>query len=174
PAGRAWRRAGAQAGDRLFVSGPLGLARLGLTYLEQGGDPGDPAWEAPLAALIRPRPRLALARRLQQAAVRPRAALDLSDGLARDLPRLALASGLRAEIRSADLPAPPAMLCAQLGVDPARCALLGGEDYQLLLAGPAELAGDELVDVGALVEGEPGEVLVDSKPLSIKGFDHFA
>lgn len=174
PAGRAWRRTGARAKDHLFVSGTLGLARLGLTYLEQGGDPGDPAWEEPLAALLRPRPRLELSRRLQSGALGPSAALDLSDGLARDLPRLALASGLCAELRGADLPSPPAELCAQVGLDPQRCALLGGEDYELLLAGPAELAGDGLVDVGTLREGAAGEVLVDRKPLDIKGFDHFS
>ena len=174
PAGRAWLRSGARAGDHLFVSGTLGLARLGLSYLEGGGDPRDPAWRAPLQALVRPRPRLELARRLQQGARRPTAALDLSDGLARDLPRLALASGLQAELRGADLPGPPAELCAQLGIEPTRCALLGGEDYQLLLAGPAELSADGLIDVGRLVSGTPGAALIDSKPLGDKGFDHFS
>ncbi len=99
------RRHGARAGDRLFVTGRLG-GSLGGRHL-------------------RFQPRLAeaqwLARRLPVHAM-----MDLSDGLAKDLPRLAGGAGLGFEVE------PEALPCAT-GCSPAQ-AWGDGEDYELLLA----------------------------------------
>ncbi|MGE0712278.1 MAG: thiamine-phosphate kinase [Planctomycetota bacterium] len=180
--GRALRRDAGRAGDRLFVSGPLGWARLALLWLEEQPRPAaelarelaDGPWARALAALLRPRPRLELGRVLAGRGERI-AAMDLSDGLARDLPRLALASGLAAEVTRARLPGPDPALCAALGRSPADLAWEGGEDYELLVAGPAELAEvDGLTEIGHLVAGEPGRVSLDGTPVTLAGFDHFA
>src|SRR5690606_5976701 len=110
PAGQALRRSSGRAGDRLYVSGQLGWARLGLLWLQAGGDPRDPDLARAVQALLAPQPRLALGQRLRgwAAAASPNApfvaCMDLSDGLATDLPRLARASGLSARVDAAALP----------------------------------------------------------------------
>ena len=142
-------RSTARAGDRLFVSGPLGGAAavvsawLAGESLEGRGE----AWADAERRFRRPVPRLELGRRL---AGRASAGIDLSDGLLPDLERLAAASGLDAVVETARLPIHEAA-----GLE---LALAGGEDYELLVAGPPELAEEfaELVEVGRLVEPEDG------------------
>jgi thiamine-monophosphate kinase len=176
PRGGAWTRAGGRAGDVLWVSGRLGLARAGLLWLLAEGDPGDALLAPGLARLLAPAPRLDLVAPLRAAGVR--AGMDLSDGLCRDLPRLLLASGLAARVDSARLPAPSPALGARLGRRPAELAWVGGEDYELLVAGPADLGarcpGADLTAIGELVAGPPGQVTL-AGPLAgerFAGFDH--
>lgn len=65
--------------------------------------------------------------------------MDVSDGLARDLPRLCRESAAGARIEAEELPYAPrfAALCAALRADPLDLALHGGEDYVLLFTLPA-------------------------------------
>ena len=80
-------RSGAQPGDRLYVTGPVGDAGIGLTLAS-----GDPAASGPLVeAYRRPRPRLAEGALLAPVAS---AMMDLSDGLLIDASRMAQASGV--------------------------------------------------------------------------------
>lgn len=121
------RRDGAQVGDTIWVTGALGLAGAGWRL------PDPPP--AALAALRRPEPPVAFALALAAAGLAT-AGLDLSDGLARDLPRLARASGVALHVDPALLPGAPA-----LGLPPGSDAALlhqtaGGEDYQLLFTAP--------------------------------------
>jgi thiamine-monophosphate kinase len=115
-------RGGAQAGDILCVTGHLGLAGAG--YIMNTPPP------AALTALRRPTPPLELALSLSKLEG-VHGAMDLSDGLATDLPRLCRASGLGAVIDPERIPYHPAI--AQL---PERrdYALAAGDDYQLLVA----------------------------------------
>jgi len=174
--GRALLRSSGRAGDHLFVSGPLGWSRLGLLWLTRGGAADAEGWSRALDSLLDPRPRLEVGAAVVEHGLRA-ACLDLSDGLARDLPRLARASGLRAVVDSARLPGPSPELAAELGLDPLELAWLGGEDYELLLAGGDELAAIEgLIEIGRLVAGEPGSVELTG-PLAgreLEGFDHLA
>ena len=64
------------------------------------------------------------------------AMMDLSDGLAQDLPRLCAASGVGAEIHTAQLPIHPdaEALAAEDGIPAGLHALADGEDYELLFA----------------------------------------
>lgn len=155
PAGGGLWRDGAGPGAQLFVSGPLGLARAGLLWLEGGGSPDEPALASAIQALLDPTPRLELGALLR---AHPCAVLDLSDGLARDLPRLAKACGCAAEVELARLPAPDAELAMRVEQAPSSLAWLGGDDYELLVAGPPELASLGLAPFGRLVAGPPGEV----------------
>jgi thiamine-monophosphate kinase len=89
---------------------------------------------------LRPEPQLALGKWL---GMQPAgAAMDISDGVARDLHRLCHESGVGAEIGAEALPLSPrfTMLCKSLGADPLALALGGGEDYVLLFTLPAGLA----------------------------------
>jgi thiamine-monophosphate kinase len=115
-------RGGARAGDELWVTGALGLAGAG--YSLANPEPGA------LAALQRPDPPLEFA--LALARIRPPTAMmDLSDGLAADLPRLCARSGVGAIVDPAALPRDPA-----LPVDALALQTSGGDDYQLLFSAP--------------------------------------
>lgn len=99
-------RGGGRPGDVLFVTGVLGGSLASGWHLQF-------------------RPRLAEARWLVQRFC-PRAMMDVSDGLAADLPRLAAASRCGYAVDSAAVP-------CRAGV-PLRHALGDGEDFELLFA----------------------------------------
>ena len=158
PRGRALRRDGARAGDAIYVSGALGGSALGMAS-GRGN-----AWRRHL----RPEPRLALGRFLRET-VRATAAMDLSDGLSLDLPRLCAASGLGAEI---DAPPP-----AAAPRSPRRSH--GGEDYELLFTAPprapvaAAFERIPLTRIGMMRRWDPGKVILAGNPLAPGGYDHF-
>ena len=147
-------RATARAGDSLFVSGPLGGAAAVVEKRLAGEavDDSSDAWRDALRRFARPQPRLDVARQL---AGRATALIDLSDGLRHDASRLALASGLSARLDLARIPSHPAVPADSLE----RLALDGGEEYELLAAGPADLEGlAGLIRVGQLEAGPAGIV----------------
>lgn len=117
-------RGGAKAGDRLYLTGPVGDAGMGLDLLRS-----DPAASGPLVdAYRRPRPRLA-----EGALLGPHvhAMMDVSDGLLIDATRMAAASGLAVTIDLADVPLSEAL--RTFGHD-ALTAATAGDDYELLFA----------------------------------------
>ncbi|MCC7429144.1 MAG: thiamine-phosphate kinase [Alphaproteobacteria bacterium] len=145
--GRALLRAGARAGDEIWVSGTIGDGALGLLALTGGLD-ALPA-EARGALVQRyhlPEPRVALGRRLVGIAT---ACQDVSDGLVADLGHICRASRLAAEIEAEAVPLSPAAEAA-LAADPSLLAriLTGGDDYELLFAA-APTAGESLRAIGA-------------------------
>ncbi len=125
-------RRGARPGDVLCVTGALGASRAALA-LARG--------EGPLPEPLRlrhlyPTPRLAEGLLL---AADAHAMMDLSDGMAGDLPKLAAASDVGFEIDFDSLPVSDDLLAASSSAATARrWALAGGEDYELLVALPAE------------------------------------
>lgn len=184
PQGRALTRAGAQAGDDLWVSGTPGLAALGLQQRLGKVSLRDTAATRCLAALDRPQPRVALGLALRDLAT---AAIDISDGLLADIGHILERSGLAAEVDFARLP----RAALECGVDTAlaqACLLGGGDDYELAFAAPSgrrdELAalaarlGLPLTRIGALRAGPAGQLaLIDASgqtmPLPSRGWDHF-
>ncbi|HYL05084.1 MAG TPA: thiamine-phosphate kinase [Thermoanaerobaculia bacterium] len=155
PGARWLRRAGAAAGHQLWLGGTAGESAAGRLLIGAGArfaagrvilPAGWAGWERrrALARAARravrrhllPEPQLALGQWLarQQAG----AAIDVSDGVARDLYRLCGASGVGARIEAARLPLAPdfTALCAALAADPTQLALGGGEDYVLLFTLP--------------------------------------
>jgi thiamine-monophosphate kinase len=184
-AGDEIRRQGARPGDRIWVSGTIGDAFLGLKLLR--GEYADlPA--ADRAALVGrfhlPEPRTVLGPRLVGIA---HAMLDVSDGLLADLGHICDASGVGATVRLASLPLSAAarrLVEAQPELGP-RLAT-GGDDYELLFAAPpdasaaigrlaAELALP-IADIGTIEPGG-GVHLVDAAgnpiPVAAAGWRHF-
>lgn len=132
-------RSGGRPGDELWVTGALGEAAAGFLGV-QGRVP-----ESGLDWLRRPRPPVAFGAALGETGLAT-AMMDLSDGLARDLPRLCAKSGVGARIDPGSLPCGPALA----GVaDPIAWQVAFGDDYQLLFAAPPERASDLLTLAGS-------------------------
>lgn len=170
PRGKAVLRSGAEVGDALFVTGELGGSLAG-KHLEF-------------------EPRLVEARWLaQQFSVH--AMIDLSDGLAGDLPHLLKASQAGAELLATSIPISRQARLAAKGESatrpPLTAALSDGEDFELLFT----VAGRDAVPVldawrkqfpnlaltciGRITAGE-GITLRDKqgvRPLSAHGYAHF-
>jgi len=181
------RRRDARPGDRLWVGGTLGESGAGLRLLRRGARltahgerahvflPGelradDTVAEAARAAVRRhlePSAQLALGGWLGAQRRSERiAALDLSDGLGRDLPRLARESGVGVEVDSAALPLAEGFreLCDALGQDPLDLALGGGEDYVILFTLPAALEPPKRLGchaIGTITDGDELTLLRD-------------
>ncbi len=147
-------RSGGKPGDALYVSGRLGGSLASGRHLDFV-------------------PRLAEARWLT-AHFKPNAMMDLSDGLAADLPRLAAASGCGFSIQREQIPLSRGCTLAQ--------ALGDGEDFELLFALPlrhgpplerawkTQFPRLPLTRIGALLSASD-----KSTPLhSSRGFHHFA
>ncbi len=172
-AARPVTRSGARVGDGLWLAGPVGLAAAGLAALARGVK--DARLDVAIAAWRRPRALTAEGRGLAGVA---HAAVDVSDGLARDLDHLAIASGVCATVDEAALRGHGGDAlggaAAALGRDALDLALHGGEDYALLAASATPLPG--FTRIGE-IRGGRGLVLcaADGReaPLAARGFDHF-
>lgn len=116
-------RAGAHAGDTLYVTGALGGPGAALTAWMRGGTPDDAA----RARFAHPEARIAAG--LWLAAHGATAAIDLSDGLSGDVAHVAHASGVRCTISLDAVPCTAGVKVSD--------ALVSGEEYELLVAAPA-------------------------------------
>ncbi len=125
-------RAGARAGDHLWISGSIGDAGAGLRILK--GELEGP--DALVERYRNPRPRLEAGQRL---ASMVGALMDVSDGLLIDAARMAEASGASVSLDLGDVPLSAAFLEALGDGREARLfAATAGDDYELLFAAPAE------------------------------------
>lgn len=181
-------RSGGRLGDAVCVTGVLGGSAAGLAWLQAGLDPADPAAAPAVAAHRRPVPRVEAGRALA-ASGRVHAMMDLSDGIASDLARLARASGLGARVEAESVPVDPSAraVASALGGDALNWALAGGEDFELMFTcdpGEAPLlaelvaeaaGGLAVTQVGRLIPG-PGVTLSrggKEEPIGYMGYDHF-
>lgn len=185
PTGTMVKRAGAKPGDLVFVTGTIGDAALGLK-LRKGTE-----WALNemqivhlLSRYLLPQPRNALAE-----AVRTHcsAAMDVSDGLAGDLTKLARVSGVAATVDVARVPLSP-VARVLTGSDAAllETALTGGDDFEIVCTVPpdradsfkaaAQAAGVPVSEIGTVAAGEGVRFLSpDGKALAFKrlSFSHF-
>ena len=182
PMGMMVRRSGAKTGDRVFVSGTIGDAALGLRVRK--GELTDASGH--LVSRYRlPQPRMALTEAVRAHAS---AAMDISDGLAGDLAKLCGASGVSADIEVPRVPLSDAASAA-LGSD---CNLIepiltGGEDYEILCTvAPDRVAafradcaktGVPVTEIGRVVTGAapPRFLNPEGQPLTFirPGYSHF-
>ncbi len=173
--GRPITRAGAQPGDRIYVTGTLGAAAVGLRILE--AERADLEHAARFVKHWKTPPINADAA-LRIAGVAT-AMVDVSDGCAQDLQHLCDASGVGATLHANRLPTEPGhdATCTTLGIDPASIALTGGEDYELLFTAPASDEAAALgAEVGEVVQGrEVRAVDAAGAPIDVRaGFRHFS
>jgi thiamine-monophosphate kinase len=167
-------RSGARPGDVVALSGPVGRSAAGLALLQAGVDPDSAPGLADLvAAHRRPRPDYPAGPLAAMAGAT--AMIDISDGLVADLGHVAAASGVRIDIRSADLPAGSLDAAAGLlGVDWREWALGGGEDHTLAASFPTATGAPSAWTVIGIVQAGNG-VTVDARSWQGRGgWDHFA
>jgi thiamine-monophosphate kinase len=163
-------RSGARPGDVLAVTGPCGASAAGLRLLRAGG--GTDAVGAALVARHR-RPSALVTHGLVAREVGVHAMIDVSDGLALDLHRLADQSGIGFELDHVPV-AEGATLDEALG---------GGEDYELVVAvGPDDLgrlkAAFEAAGLVAPIQlgvatADPKTRRLAGEPLGHLGFQHW-
>ncbi|MGA7172453.1 MAG: thiamine-phosphate kinase [Candidatus Dormiibacterota bacterium] len=128
---------GGRVGDRILVTGALGMAGAALERLEEGGTTVPEEW---LERLRMPPSRVRAGMALRRAG--SSAMTDLSDGLLLDLDRLSQASGVGADLWLDQIPRGTRLEDTERGGE---LALTGGEDYELLATVPEPMLG-ELLD----------------------------
>jgi thiamine-monophosphate kinase len=190
--GRFLERSGASPGELIYLGGEIGLSALGFRLLEAGAgiagrriflpDSLEKRFHAAARRAVSrhllPSPQLALGGFLAREK-KHGAALDVSDGLAKDLHRLCRESGVGALIEAEALPfsAAARRLAARLGENWLELALGGGEDYVLLFTLPeGEIAPPETVSIGRILQGRRISLAENGRqrPLPKLGFDHLA
>jgi thiamine-monophosphate kinase len=161
-------RRGARAGDGLWMAGRVGLAAAGFRALERGTDDAEAvaAWRTPRALIMEGRAMAVVAH----------AAVDVSDGLARDAGQLAESSGVCVVLDEAALLSDRTLIAVAdaLGESALDLALHGGEDYALVAASCVPIPGFRRVGevregAGVILRGAEGERAIEPT-----GFDHFA
>jgi thiamine-monophosphate kinase len=186
PEGRMVRRTGVKPGDRLYVTGTIGDAAIGLR-VRQGRGPDIP--QADKAFLIEryltPEPRLKL---IGAMAAHANGGMDVSDGFVGDLTKMLDASGVSARVEIFRLPLSQAARAA-IAADPGlfEVAATGGDDYELLasatpasapaLEAEAATAGVPLTLIGEAVAGRrpPSFIAADGNPVVFArgSYSHF-
>lgn len=167
---RPLHRAGAQAGDRVVVTGRLGGPGAALDALLAGRTPPPPH----RARFVAPAARIREARWL--AARGAHAAIDISDGLLADATHLARASEVTLAL---DLALVPRMEDVS-----AEAAAASGEEYELLVVMPNEFEPEApefartfevpLTQIGVVEERGSEPVTLRGVPAgTLRGHDHF-
>jgi thiamine-monophosphate kinase len=189
-AGQVLKRSGAQVGDFICVSGTIGASAAGYRVLLGRYDGADTELASTgllIAAHLRPQPRIALGKVVLEKGAT--AAMDLSDGLLGDLPKLLTMSRMRGIVDLRELPVAAAVkaLFPKEWLD---MAMRGGEDYELLFTIPpdrfgvllpmAEDVGANISVIGEITSGSEDEPLIAVIDLEgrrqaadIGAFDHF-
>jgi thiamine-monophosphate kinase len=187
---RVLTRSGAMPGEQIGVTGTLGASAAGLRLL--GLDAEDPRRHAATAdqlieAHLRPEPRVALGAALLEHGAT--SAMDLSDGLLGDLPKLLAASGVAARLNEGNIPVAAAVR-ALFPEEWVNLGLRGGEDYELLFTSPRrnwdaikgaiENAGGTVTAIGEVLgrrSGTPSIELIGfdgaRRTVFPGAFDHF-
>ena len=173
------RRDTAKDGDVVAVTGPFGLAPLGLKIIKEGLEAPQELRARALESVYMPKARLvegvALAsRRLLTSSI------DSSDGLAWSLYELARASGVGFEIDRLPVDGDVERFALENNIDHVDLTLYGGEEYELVVTLSPRMLGRargkvSLIPIGR-VTGDVGRLTlrVEGKVLDIepKGYEH--
>lgn len=178
PAGTAVRRSGAKPADVLAVTGTVGDSAAGLDALLAGRSA---VYPQVTGKHRRPLPQIHYGEVLRNGGVH--ALDDITDGLASESHEIAGASGVDLLIHGDLVPISEETrkAAAEFGKTPLSYALCGGEDYQLLAAGPMDVmkrAAQEipLTVIGEVKEGSGRVYLEEAGKVQLLpriGYDHF-
>ncbi len=186
-------RDGAKEEDVICVTGDLGAAYLGLQLLEREKQVflSQPDMQPQLdnkdyliQRLLKPEARLDMVHEFKDKQVKVNAMIDVSDGLASELLHLAKASQVGIQVFDQNLPIDELTYntAFEFNLDPATCALNGGEDYELLFTlSQTEFEKiknfPDITSIGKVVNAEEKVNLITKSgnvvPIQAQGWAHF-
>jgi thiamine-monophosphate kinase len=186
-------RNGAKEGDLICVTGDLGAAYLGLQILEREKQiylehpevqPELENAEYLIARQLKPEARREVIEYFKEFNLKPTAMMDISDGLSSDIFHICKQSGKGCIINEGAIPLSEDayQMALTFNMDPATCALSGGEDYELLFTIEPEdetkiAAEDTFSIIGQITKAEEGCILVTKSgnrhKLKAQGWNHF-
>jgi len=184
---KAMRRDAAKVGDKVYVTGHLGDAALGLNLLDVQELPDPTISKSTIKKLNHPVPRVEFA---QKAVEYCDCAIDISDGLLSDLGHILKASACGAKIYFDQLPVSKAFQQCSVylsDLDYRKMLLAGGDDYELCLVSAAEneealfaiaeSMGLLLTHIGEIdASGELSVITSDGEVIELNssGYEHFS
>ncbi len=187
-------RDGAKVGDLLCVTGNLGAAYLGLQILERekqiylsnpGIQPDLEGQDYLIGRQLKPEARRDMIDFFAKNALIPTSMIDISDGLASEVFHLCQESGTGAYVEESGIPIHPdaELMALKFNLDPATCALNGGEDYELLFTiDPGDIEKvkylPDIYIMGEMVKASEG-IKLHTKggnvhDLKAQGWEHFS
>jgi len=163
--GTSYTRSGAQNGDNILLSGPVGDAYIGLQILQKKLTTKDDDYF--INQYYKPEITPITSTHIN-------AAIDISDGLIADLGHIATASNIQAKIQLKNIPLSPQAQKLNL---PIESLLTGGDDYKLLLAASPNHTIEGTTIIGQFKTGTPTVQLHDKTgqiiPTKQTGWSHF-
>lgn len=186
-------RSGAKENDLLVVSGDLGAAYMGLQLLEREKEvfkanpdiqPDLEGNDYLLERQLKPEARQDVVAYLKELQIKPTSMIDISDGLASEIFHICKASKVGCTVYDEKIPidAKTSMAALEFNLDPAMCALNGGEDYELLFTIAMEdfdkiKGSPHFTIIGHMTDANSGVNLVDKQgaiiPLEAQGWKSF-
>jgi thiamine-monophosphate kinase len=172
--GQAMRRDSARPGDKVYVTGTLGDAALGLRILQGEIAASGGARNYLVKRFLQPAAQLGAAGKLARITPLP-TAIDISDGLWQDLGHILERSGVGAELNATALPLSSAY--RRINGDNPDLALSGGDDYELLFclrsriseAALSRRLGVKVRCVGQITRGTGARLLNGGEGLTMTG-----
>lgn len=186
-------RNGARVGDLICITGDLGAAYLGLQLLERekqiwqenpGIQPDLEDQKYAIGRQLKPEARRDMIEVFRKVGLKPTAMIDISDGLASEIFHICKQSRVGALVEESGIPMHPEaeLLALKFKLDPATCALNGGEDYELLFTiDPADVEKvkylPEIYIAGEILDAKDG-IKLNTKggnlhDLKAQGWVHF-
>lgn len=186
-------RSGAKENDLLVSTGDLGAAYMGLQVLEREKDvynanpeiqPDLDGHDYIIERQLKPEARVDVIKFLKELNVIPTSMIDISDGLASEIMHLCKASKLGCQVYDEKIPVDgtTSITAIDFNLDPATCALNGGEDYELLFtisqSDYEKIKGNPHMSViGHMTDTNGGKYLIDKNgstiELKAQGWNHF-
>lgn len=187
-------RSGAKENDLLVVTGDLGAAYLGLQILEREHavflanpqmQPEMEGYDYLLQRQLKPEARADIKEILRTLEVQPTSMIDISDGLASEILHLSDRSQVGFRLYEEKIPLDTLTITTadEFNLNPAMCALSGGEDYELLFTIPSDQYDrlknhPDFTVIGHVVSMDQGNHMVlrgsgELSPITAQGWDAF-
>ncbi|ALV62235.1 Thiamine-monophosphate kinase [Thermococcus sp. 2319x1] len=171
-------RSGAKVGDLVCVTGDIGRALAGLKVYFDSLGVSPKTRKALYEKLLEPKARVREGQILSNYA---NAAIDISDGMSKELHLVAEMSGVRITIYAEKLPIREEVfeVAELLGVDPINLALASGEEFELIFTIPEEHLEKldfEFSIIGEVEKGKGVYLQKDGKirEMPLLGWEHLA
>ena len=169
-------RSGAKIGDVICVTGDIGRALAGLKVYFENLEVGERTRKALYEKLLEPKARVREGVVLGRYA---NSAIDISDGMSKELHLIAEMSGVKILVDSEKLPIQKEVfeVAELLGLDPIEIALASGEEFELIFTIPEEHLDKLDFDFTVIGRVEKGEGVYlrrngKIKKMPVLGWEH--